>query len=58
MSVRADFGFSDATPQIICQGVPEPGQEPCGLKFYGDAVVDAFRNWWKHQAEVHPGAHE
>jgi hypothetical protein len=45
VTVTADFG--DAAPVWTCE---------CGVRCFGDAVVDAFRNWWKHVAEAHPMA--
>lgn len=40
--------FSDANVMIICL------TDLCGLKFHGDAAVDAWRNWYQHLAERHP----
>ena len=30
----------------------------CRQRFFGDAVADAFRNWWKHVGQDHPEAFE
>lgn len=45
MNVRVFFG--DATPIFECE---------CGARCFGDAVVDAFRSWWKHVGDKHPEA--
>ena len=45
--IRVDVDFSDATPLWTCE---------CQQRFFGDAVVDAFRNWWKHVGQDHPEA--
>lgn len=49
MAVMA-MGFIDADPVITC--VTGGG---CGMTFRGDAAVDAWRIWYKHLAENHPG---
>lgn len=45
--------FSDADPVITCLGIS--GGMGCGHRFHGDAAVDAWRSWYKHLAEAHPG---
>lgn len=29
---------------------------PCGQRFFGDSVADAFRSWWEHVRRDHPQA--
>jgi hypothetical protein len=41
--------FNDASPVILCL------TELCGQHFHGDAAVDAWRAWYRHLAEKHPG---
>lgn len=45
--------FSDADPVILCLGLG--GGDGCGHRFKGDAAVDAWRSWYSHLAEKHPG---
>ena len=47
MAVNVSAGFSDATPQWVCE---------CKKTFYGDSVADAFRNWWAHVGREHQEA--
>ena len=47
MSLKVEVYFNDAVPVFLCE---------YGVKCFGDAPIDAFRSWWKHQAEKHPEA--
>ena len=41
--VGVRFYFDDIDPVAECE---------CGWHAHGDAVVDAFRAWWKHANEI------
>ena len=46
--VGMSIHFSDADPVINCL------IKDCKKHFHGDAVVDAFRNWYHHIPQDHP----